>query len=110
MFKCNLFFDPNKQIQNKNVGAKLYGYLLQVSHIGLSSPADSPAAVQGHRDLLSIHLVELHLDIVNAGSHGTHASPKNALPCGSLSLQSIILFIRIVVFLNQNSDIVFPMT
>ena len=55
--------------------------LLQVNHKGLSSPGDIPAAVQGHCDPLSVQLVELHLDAVDAGCDGGHSSSQNTLPC-----------------------------
>ena len=47
---------------------------------GLKSPGHCSAAVQGHCDLLSVHLVELHLDAVDAGCGVRHSSAQNTLP------------------------------
>ena len=63
-------------------------YLPEVNNNRLSlvsSPANISAAVQGHRDLLCFHLVELHLDLVDAGCNGDHPCPNNTLPYWTLS-------------------------
>ena len=66
----------------------------------LSSSWDSSAAVQGHCDLMSVHLIELHLDAVDAGCNVSNS--QNTLPCWSLSHQSIIISVWIIVIFHQN--------
>ena len=44
--------------------------LPEVNNKVVRFPEDGPAAVQGHCDLLSIHLVQLQLDIMDAGGMG----------------------------------------
>ena len=83
----------------------------EVDNKGLSSPFNSSAAVQGHCDLLSVHLVELHLDIMDAGRNVGRSRTQNTLPCRHLSRQGKIILSRgILVLFSQNSEIVFTVT
>ena len=45
----------------------------------LRSSEDSPAAVQGHCDLVSVHLKQLHLDIMDAGGVSFNSCSQNTI-------------------------------
>ena len=64
-----------------SLNVKMMCLLPEVNNKVVRFPEDSSAAVQGHCDLLSVHLVELHLDAVDAGCDGRHPSSQNTLLC-----------------------------
>ena len=86
-----------------------YLYILEVDNERLSVPGDSPAAVQGHGDLLSIHLVQLHLDLVDAGRNAGHSRSYNALPNWTLGCKNVISG-GIIDLFSDKSDAILSMT
>ena len=106
--RCSGFIFSFLKKDSKGI-CKFYSLIVDLLHVNHNkSPAYSPAAIQGHRDLLGFHLVELRLDLVDAGCNGGHTSTHHTFPYGSLGLQSIIL--SPLGYFKSNSSTVFPVT
>ena len=82
-------------------------YLPEVNNSSISR--DIPAAVQSHRDLLSVQFEQLQLQVVDAVRLASQFISQNALPYGLLGLLDY-LPMGILDFFGLHSIAVFTMT